>query len=158
MCLRDKTYNQEKGERLRMFFGFQKERRGGRRKRMNLPIHFRLYSPSRPEVSSLSFPARLDNISEQGMCLLTDSIQDDNLHILLPSMTTSEQCQLEIKILAGQKPITLHGKAVWYDRNSNDQPYQFRAGIEFLHLTRDEKKQIHSLLNESSTENIPSAA
>ena len=125
---------------------------------MNLPVQFRLYSPSQPEISSSLFSAQIDDLSEQGMCLQTDSISYDNLHILQPSISTSEQCQLEIKIIDDDNALTVHGKAVWYDRNTNGGKFVFRAGIEFLHLTRDLKKQLNLLINEKEKQKPRSAA
>jgi len=142
-----------------VFFSLQKERRRGyRRKGLNLPVQFTLYFPSRPEVASSTITAQLADLSEQGMCLMTDSICYKDLHILLPSASTSEQCQLEIKILDEDNAFTVHGKAVWYDRNTSDAPFIFKAGIEFLNLTGDNKKQIHFLMKNRVQESALTAA
>ena len=142
-----------------MLFGLHKERRRRHREKgMNLPVQFSLYFPSQPESASSPFTAQLADLSEHGMCLLTDFICYKDLHILLPSMFTSEQCRLKIKILDDDKSFTVHGKAVWYDRNTKDAPFIFRAGIEFLDLTADLKKQIHFLMKNGISESTRSAA
>ena len=142
-----------------MLFRLQKERRRGyRKKKLDLPVQFNLYFPSRPEVASSTFTAQLADLSEHGMCLMTDSICYKDLHILLPSASTSEQCQLKIKILDKDQTLTLHGKAIWYDRNTSDAPFIFRAGVEFLNLNGDHKKQTDSLMRNKISENTRTAA
>ncbi len=136
-----------------MIFGTQKERRQPRKKGFDLPIQFRLYPPSKPESTSSSFSAQLYDLSEQGMCLMTNAIQCNGMHILFPCISTSEQCLLEIKIPNKKKALTIHGKAIWYDHNTTERPFTFRAGVQFLNLSRDSRKQIQALINGGSLEN-----
>ncbi len=130
-----------------MIFGLQKERRRPRKKGFDLSIRFRLYLPSKPELTSSSFPAQLYDLSEHGMCLLTNDIQNDGLHILFPHIKFSEQCLMEIIFPDTPLPLTLQGKAIWYDRNNTEWPFIFRAGVQFMNLSRDLKKHIQSLIN-----------
>ncbi len=117
-----------------MIFGLQKERRQTRKKDFDLAIQFRLFPPSKPESTSSSFSAQIYDLSEHGMCLLTNAIQSNGMHILFPYISTSEQCLLEIIIPNKKKPLTLQGKAIWYDRNTTEWPFAFRAGIQFMNL------------------------
>ena len=124
-----------------------KDRRGAKRHRMDVPARFRIYLPSCPEQSSAEISARVIDLSRIGIGLLADSVEDGGLHIMHPWTATSEQCLLEIKILHGKKPLTLHGKAAWYSQNEDQDPFGFRIGIEFLDLSVELKEGIRELID-----------
>ncbi len=64
-----------------------------------------------------------------------------------PWTATSEQCLLEIRLLCGENPLTLQGKAVWYAQQEEKRPFGFRIGIELLDLTAEVKARIRELID-----------
>lgn len=111
-----------------------------------MPLKFRLFLPSRPDVSSPFHDARLHDLSPNGMGLLTNLVQSDALHILNPDLSASEQCHLEIELPEGEQTLTLVGRAVWYDSHPEEQAYAFQVGIEFVNIGAKERKRIQALI------------
>jgi hypothetical protein len=123
-----------------------------------LPVKFRIYLPSRPDAGSTFHSAQLHDISQNGMRILTNVVQSGSLHIFHPDPTASEQSHLEIEVPDGDQTLTLTGKVVWYDRNPEEAPYSFRAGIEFVDIPSEDQKRIQSLIKrELSTPPTPSS-
>jgi hypothetical protein len=118
---------------------------------LDLPIAFRIYLPSCPEVASSPLSGRLYDYSQQGLALLTNTIHCDSLHIFHPNTITSEQCLLEIRVPEGDQGVTLHGRVVWYDRIDDESPFLFRVGIRLLEVPRELRRQLESTLREQRT-------
>jgi hypothetical protein len=131
-----------------MLTRFRKERRRSLREGLDLPVRFRIYLPSSPDSSSPLLPGQLDNYSSQGIALLANAIHSDRLHIFHPMPTTSEQCLLEIRIPRQGEELTVHGKVIWYDRNTEENPFLFRVGIELLDHAKALRKQIETTIRD----------
>lgn len=125
----------------------QKERRRSKRHRIQRPVRFRMYLPSRPKDRSPELPAQLYDISEHGLGLLTDSILWEGLHMIDPDMQTSEKSVLEIEIPYGDQSLWLKGRAVWYIRHPEGIPFVFRVGIEFIDLTPEQRRTVRQLID-----------
>ena len=139
-------------ERIMSKTGFRKtadkkERRRSRRHRINRPVRFHMYLPSRPEERSPALSAHLYDISEHGMGLLTDTIKWEALHMIDPNMQTSEKSILEVEIPFDDEPLRIQGKAVWYIRHPEGIPFVFRVGVEFVDLTPKMRENIKNLIN-----------
>jgi c-di-GMP-binding flagellar brake protein YcgR len=125
----------------------KKERRRSKRHRIDLPVRFRLYLPSRPERSSPQLKAHLYDLSEHGLGLLTDAIAWEGLHMIDPDMQTSEKCILEVEVPFDNDPLRLRGHAVWYIRHPEGIPFVFRVGVEFVDLTPALRRNIRTLID-----------
>jgi hypothetical protein len=126
------------------------ERRRDTRYRVDLPARFRIFlpAPGRP-ASSAFLAARVYDLSEHGVRLLSDQVQAGGLHILHPDYTTSERCLLEIEIPAEDATLVLQGKVVWYDRTPEGSDLAFQMGVEFLEVGAEVKKRIRRLFQSS---------
>ena len=115
---------------------------------MDLPVSFRIYLPSCPEIASSFLAARLLDVSQEGLALLTSTIHSHSLHMFHPTATSAEQCLLEIRIPNGGGDLTLHGRVVWYDRIETDGPFIFQVGIEVLDRPGDLRKQLETSIRD----------
>jgi hypothetical protein len=117
---------------------------------LDLPVSFRIYLPSCPEIASSFLVARLHDISHEGLALLTSTIHSHSLHMFHPTATSAEQCLLEIRIPNGDRDLTLHGRVIWYDRIDTDGPFIFQVGIEVLDHPKDLRRQIELSIRDHS--------
>ena len=129
----------------------QIDRRRFKRHQLELPIKFRIYLPSRPDTSSTFLSAQLHDLSQSGMRLMTNIVQSGSLHIFHPDLTASEQSYLEIEVPDAEQTLTLIGRVVWYDQNTEEHPYSFRAGVEFVDIGSEDRKRIQSLINRAQS-------
>ncbi len=136
----------------------QSDRRRFKRHRLELPIKFRIYLPSRPDTGSAFLSAQLHDLSQSGMRLMTNVVQSGPLHIFHPDPTASEQSLLEFEVPDGERTLTLTGRVVWYDRNTEEHPYSFRAGVEFVDLGAEDQKRIQSLIKRAQSTPLPSSS
>jgi len=126
-----------------------KDRRKAKRYLLKLPIQFFIYAPSLPDKTSPCLAAQLHDLSELGMRMLTSHVRSDDLHILSPNLTTSEQCQLKVDIPMEGDSLILHGRVIWYDRNAGTEPFSFQVGVEFIDPSPDLKGKIKELIQEN---------
>ena len=124
------------------------DRRRAERVTVDLSVQFRICLPSCPDVASPLIPATVCNLSDDGINLLTNTIHSEGLHILHPTVSTLEQCFLEIEIPHKDQPLTLKGKAVWYDRNPEVHPSVYRVGVRFLNVDSNLRAKIRALMRE----------
>jgi hypothetical protein len=121
-----------------------------------MPARFRIYLPSQPEHSSPEISAQVIDLSRTGIGLLADSVENGGLHIMHPWPATSEQCLLEIKVLYGNIPLTLQGKAAWYSQHEHKKPFRYQIGIELLDLSVELEERIRELIDpKAGGKNIP---
>ncbi len=125
----------------------QKDRRQSKRYQMDLSLRYNIFIPSQPQSTSPVLSARLYDLSEHGLGLLTNTLECDNFHMVDPSLQTSEQCHLTIEIPYDERPLALVGKAVWYIQNPEGHSYLFRVGVQFLHHNADIRKKIATFIN-----------
>lgn len=136
----------------------QIDRRRSKRHHLELPVKFRIYLPSRPDRSSTFHSAQLHDLSQGGMQLMTNIVQSGSLHIFHPDLTASEQARLEIEIPDGEQTLTLIGRVVWYDRNTEEHPYSFRAGVEFVDIGSEDRMKIQSLIKREPSTPSPASS
>ncbi len=129
-----------------------RERRRTKRYRADLPARFRIIPPSTPGDATPFESAQVQDLSEGGVRMLTNTVRVQGLHILQPTVTTSEQCILEIELPHGDPPLTVPGKVAWYDQAGEDSPFSFQAGVQFIDLSPEQKQEIRSLLQRLKTE------
>lgn len=115
---------------------------------MDLPVEFRIYLPSCPEIASSFLSGRIYDHSQDGVALLTHTIHANSLHMFHPTTITAEQCLLEIRIPNGDKGLTLHGRVIWYDRIDEQGPFLFRVGIQLLEQPKDLRRQLETSVRE----------
>ena len=136
----------------------QIDRRRFKRHQLELPIKFRIYLPSRPDTSSTFLSAQLHDLSQSGMRLMTNIVQSGPLHIFHPDLTASEQAHLEIEVPDDEQTLTLIGRVVWYDHNTDEHPYSFRVGVEFVDIGSEDQKRIQSLINRAQSAPPPASS
>ncbi len=134
---------------------FIRERRRSERAGLDLPVEFRIYLPSCPEIASSFLSGRLHDVSQEGLALLTNAIHSHSLHMFHPTATTSEQCLLEIRVPDGNQDLTLHGRVVWYDTIDAEGPYLFQVGIKLLDHPKGLRKQIETSIREHPSASQP---
>jgi hypothetical protein len=80
---------------------------------------------------------------------MTNIVQSGSLHIFHPDLTASEQSHLEIEVPDGEQTLTLVGRVVWYDQNTEEHPYSFRVGVTFVDIGSEDRTRIQSLIRRS---------
>ena len=128
-----------------------KDRRKAKRYLLRLPIQFIIYTPSLPDKTSPSLDGQLYDLSELGMRMLTSHVRSDDLHILSPNLTTSEQCLLKINLPLEGESLTLHGRVIWYDHYSGTESFSFQVGLEFIDPSPDLKDKIKEIIQQNSS-------
>jgi c-di-GMP-binding flagellar brake protein YcgR len=139
-------------ERIFVKTGFKKpsvakDRRRSKRYRVDLPIKFRVYLRSRPEMTTDQISARLFDISEHGVGMLIKTLQFDTIHITKLDAQTSEECLLEIWIPFDPDPVVLKGKMVWYIQTPEHQPFVLRVGVSLMDQSPARTRKLKSFIN-----------
>ncbi len=122
-----------------------RDRRSKERYRVDLPAKFRLFVPSQPHITSRELHGRVYDISEHGLRLLSPTVQSDGLHVLSPTVSPCEQCLLSIEIETPEMPLSVCGKAIWYDRVAGEAVYPYHIGVSFLEVPPEVRIRIMAL-------------
>jgi hypothetical protein len=125
-----------------------RELRRFKRYRADLPARFRIVLPSRPGNATAFHPAEINDLSEGGLRMLTDTVRLEDLHIFHPAPTTFEQSVLDIEIAGGEAPLRVFARVVWYDRTGEGSPFSFQAGVQFVDLTPEQREGVLGLLRD----------
>jgi hypothetical protein len=122
------------------------ERRKLRRLKTPLAGEFGLTTDSWGETPSSSVLGQIRNVSREGLCLETNTVILDRIHVLAEAMGTEKRLFLSIEIPESETRIEALGRVVWYDLASEDSDFRFRAGVLFTHMEKDVKKRWHDFL------------
>ncbi len=76
--------------------------------------------------------------------MLTNTVRVQNLHILQPTLSSSEQCELDVETVDMDPPLTLRARVAWYDKAGEGSPFSFQAGLQFLELSGEQKQEIRN--------------
>ena len=125
----------------------QVERRQSKRHKIDMPLKYRIFLPSCPAIRTPLLTARIYDLSEHGIGLLTNILDRDGLHIFDPSQQTAEQCHLQIELPYDEEPLVLNGRAAWYIQNPSGHSFLYRVGIQFVGINADIRKKIANFIN-----------
>jgi hypothetical protein len=124
----------------------QKERRRSKRFRVELPVQFRVFLRSRPEITTCYHPARLFDISEHGVGMLVQTVRFDGLNITRLDAKTSEECLLEIRIPFDPEPLALKGRMIWYIQTPEYDPFVMRVGVSLQDMDPDRQRKLRAFI------------
>ena len=119
----------------------EKDRRRSKRYRVELPVEFRVYLRSRPEVSTEFHPGRLFDVSEHGIGMLVKTVRFDGLPGARFGAQVSEECLLEIRVPLEPEPLSLKGRMLWHIQTPEYHPYVLRVGVSLLEMGSEQKKR-----------------
>jgi len=119
-----------------------------------LPVQFRLIPLEKGEFRSGAVVGRTRDISGEGLCLETNTVIIDRLHILGEAMGGENRLSLAIEIPDEENPLEALGEVIWYDLAPNDSDFRFRAGVLFTEMDEEVGKRWQRFLSTTRKKRI----
>jgi len=87
------------------------------------------------------------NISQEGICLETRSIETSGLNLLSgPPGARDNRLRMEIELFPDEQPFSALGQVCWYDIARDAPEFMYQIGIEFIHFEGEGRKQLARFL------------
>jgi len=99
-------------------------------------------------LTSKTSQAKTKSISVNGVCLRTNKVQVDGLHICSSiSGITKNKLKLEIDLPYKLKTINIIGEVSWYDMTPENDEYLYNVGVSFTKISDEDKKALKLLIS-----------
>jgi len=106
-----------------------------------LPVQFVLVPGQIGEPLSGAVVGRTRDVSGEGLCLETNAVIRDRLHVLAEAMGSEKRLLLAIEISDRENPLEVLGQVIWYDLAPEDSDFRFRAGVLFTEMGEEIRKR-----------------
>lgn len=126
------------------------EQRKFTRTQYPLMVRYRIIRGGDREKISRTIEGQTKDISLGGMCLQTNVLEINGLHIYIdPNNIYQNVLQLEIDIPFCDEKIKTLGKVAWYNLSTRRRKYQYDVGIVFLEMSDKGEKNLNRFLDKS---------
>jgi hypothetical protein len=123
-----------------------------RRKYDRVSVHsivkFKILDSRNPGVCSRMLSGEILDISEEGLCIGTNTVQIDGLHIFHHPSRGKSKLELEVDLQPGQAPLKTIGEVRWYRRIASESASTYKVGVTWDTLSRDDQEALRKLLKE----------
>jgi hypothetical protein len=115
------------------------ERRKFRRLQTPVVVRFGLLGEASREGTALL--GRTRDVSAEGLCLETNTVIQDRLHVLAEAMGREGRLSMAVTLPDKEEPFEVLGRVVWYDLAPDDSESRFRAGVLFIEMGQESRKR-----------------
>jgi hypothetical protein len=122
------------------------ERRKQDRASANLTARFKIVDGKDSTVRSRVVEGRVLDISGDGLCIGTNTVQIDGLHIFHPGSTYKNKIEVEVELVPDQIPLTTVAEVIWYKRVEKGEGWIYKLGVNWESLTESERKTLKDFL------------
>jgi hypothetical protein len=88
------------------------------------------------------------DISEEGLCIGTNTVQIDGLHIFHHPSRGKSKLELEVELQPDQTPLKTIGEVRWYRRIVSESASTYKVGVTWETLSKDDQEILKKLLKE----------
>ncbi len=134
---------------LKKYLGL--ERRHLSRYKTTVDVEFYVWDAPQQKPRTGKVTGRLTEISFEGACLRTSHIIVDGHHIMRDNdLEGGTPLVLDLPPSVEGVPRSVKAQVIWYNRVSDNGPFQFDVGLRFIDITAAEKQTLRSLVKSAS--------
>jgi hypothetical protein len=122
------------------------ERRKQDRASANLTTRFKIVDGKDPTVRSRAVEGKVLDISGDGLCIGTNTVQVDGLHIFHPGSAYKNKIEMEVELAPDQTPLRTVAEVRWYKRVEKGAGWIYKLGVNWESLTESERKTLKDFL------------
>jgi hypothetical protein len=123
-----------------------KERRKHGRVYAHSAVKFRIVDSKNPTICSQMLQGKVFDISTEGLCIGTTSVQADGLHVFHPSSQHKNKLEMEVDLDPGMAPLRTFGEVQWYSRVKYEKGWIFKMGVTWLSLSESDRQILKKFL------------
>jgi c-di-GMP-binding flagellar brake protein YcgR len=123
-----------------------KERRRYGRISAHSDVRFRIIDSKNTAIRSQLLQGKVLDLSAEGLCIGTTTVQADWLHVFHPSSQYKNRLEVEVDLDPCMAPLRTFGEAKWYSRDKNEKGSIFKIGVKWLSLSESARQTLNNFL------------
>jgi hypothetical protein len=130
---------------FRKFWG-PKERRKSARAPVRSVVRFKIVDSKNPAICSRLIQAKVLDISEEGLCIGTNIVQTDGMHVFHPSSAYRNKLEIEVELGPELPPLRTLVEVKWYRKDEDEAGWIYKMGVNWESLSQSERTTLKSFL------------
>jgi hypothetical protein len=130
---------------LKKFWG-PRERRKHIRAPVRSTVKFRILDSKNPAISSRMIQGRVLDISAEGLCIGTNIVQIDGLHVFHPTSPRRNKLEIEVELQPDLPPLKILAEVRWYSRVEDETGWIYKMGVVWESLSESDQRTLKSFL------------
>ena len=127
-------------------FWRSRERRKESRISVNAVVNFRILDGKDPTICSRMLKGKVLDISAEGLCIGTNTVQIDGLHIFHPASQHQNKLEIEVTLHPDLAPLRTLGEVRWYGRVEDETGSIYKVGVNWESLSQSDLQALKDFL------------
>jgi len=127
-------------------FWRSRERRKESRISVNAAVNFRILDGKDPTICSRMLKGKVLDISAEGLCIGTNTVQIDGLHIFHPASQHQNKLEMEVTLHPDLAPLRTLGEVRWYRRVEDETGSIYKVGVNWESLSQSDRQTLKNFL------------
>ena len=123
-----------------------RERRKESRISVNAAVKFRILDGKDPTICSRMLKGKVLDISAEGLCIGTNTVQIDGLHIFHPASQHQNKLEIEVTLHPDLAPLRTLGEVRWYSRVEDETGSIYKVGVNWESLSQSDRQTLKNFL------------
>jgi hypothetical protein len=120
------------------------ERRKHIRASFSSPVNFRIIDSKNPAICSRMIQGKLLDISMEGICIGTNTVQIDGLHVFHPSSPYKNKLEIEVDLHPDLPRLRTFAEVRWYSRVEDGNGWIYKIGVNWESLNEGDRQILKS--------------
>ena len=123
-----------------------RERRKHIRAPVSSTVKFRILDSKNPTICSRMIQGKVLDISVEGLCIGTNIVQIDGLHVFHPSSPYQNKLEIEVELRPDLPRLRNLAEVKWYSRVEDETGWIYKMGINWESLSESDQQTLKSFL------------
>jgi hypothetical protein len=122
------------------------ERRKYVRDPVSFTVKFRILDSKNPAICSRMIQGKVLDISAEGLCIGTNIVQIDGLHVFHPSSPYQNKLEIEVELRPDLPRLRTLAQVKWYSRVEDEMGWIYKMGVNWESLSESDRQALKSFL------------
>jgi hypothetical protein len=123
-----------------------RDRRKESRISVDATVKFRILDGRNPTISSRVLQGKVLDISTEGLCIGTYTVQIDGLHIFHPASQHKNKLEMEVTLHPDLPPLRSLGEVKWYCRVEDETGSIYKVGVNWQSMSQNDVQTLKDFL------------
>jgi len=123
-----------------------KERRKHVRSPVVSTVKFRILDSKNPAICSRMIQGKVLDISTEGLCIGTNIVQIDGLHVFHPSSPYKNKLEIEVELHPDLPHLKTLAEVRWYSRVEDERGWIYKMGVNWESLSENGRQTLKTFL------------
>ncbi|NWF91335.1 MAG: PilZ domain-containing protein [Syntrophaceae bacterium] len=123
-----------------------KERRKSARAPVSSAVRFRIIDSKNPAIRSRILHGKVLDLSLEGLCIGTNTVQMDGLHVFHPSSQQRNRLEIEVELRPDLPPMRILAEVKWYSRVEDEVGWIYKMGVNWDSLSESDRQTLKTFL------------